>query len=796
MGGLLTDTEETFDLLQFLVGFEDRFLSYMIEKKLDLAWFWFERGLHLFVAPDLEQSADYEQLRQLWVGFCDESVVRLREVKAGARRGRGERPSGRWTSVEDPYDIEDSLSISKFTLQQDTSMGDGINSAIHVCLKKSADQKQVLSFDFSKNGRSKQKKNGASAVFQIFSCGPRASKVSDTDLCDLLAIPKLKERYWLLDKRETRSHSIVFEEEATLDEIGSSSNSDAPLHENEDSVERTKCPLLRNAPEGARTLVVLAASRRREAQIQIPLPSKVADDEDDLICFGLENGLAKLQSRWVRMNSDRTVFVQENSVPASVIPLDPIGTLYSCCANTLELRGGALRAEYLTLLPPGGLFLLLSFLAFGLSPDGLCSVPDSEEEYEPFIAECLAWLKNRDPPDQLDKHHAVAIDRESRIRMSLDFNKSCGDLGERLICFPDKVKGLCEIFDQIDGYSTGVWKDLPRNPFIPRPENEQKFIASLLSEMRHPGSFYDDYESAKGSGCLFDIGAQEATRRNSERVLGLFEPMVVVQDNVYGSTTDGPETAIVQVPLDTALEDSLQEEKKSRDNDNILRGSEVLEYSDDLLAKSRSMFAPRLPAGEEGSMAGMPTTNLLSICAQQVFAGLLYEAHINPDPARRELLLEVAEKGKLGLTKYHWAVHRFQDQAGKDWYRAQFLEASLPMKNRSMKGMPKWVRHLRPYTVKHGMDCIPPHFRNDLNVMEAIVGENNGDLKRRAILFDDVETALRMESAFFLERSFFSNKKHWYEQSFQDIMQHLIERRIPTNTRILQSFQPFIDEDQ
>ena len=49
--------------------------------------------------------------------------------------------------------------------------------------------------------------------------------------------------------------------------------------------------------------------------------------------------------RWVRFNTDRAVFCYENSVPASVIPMNCTGTLYSCCANTLELRGGAVRAE-------------------------------------------------------------------------------------------------------------------------------------------------------------------------------------------------------------------------------------------------------------------------------------------------------------------------------------------------------------------------------------------------------------------------------------------------------------------
>eukprot|EP00980_Cylindrotheca_fusiformis_P003407 scaffold758_cov104-Cylindrotheca_fusiformis.AAC.6 len=65
------------------------------------------------------------------------------------------------------------------------------------------------------------------------------------------------------------------------------------------------------------------------------------------------------------------VFVPENAVPASV-PASAVNTkgpLFACCSNALEINGGWLRVEGMSLLPPNPLFLLLSMLSFGLDPD-------------------------------------------------------------------------------------------------------------------------------------------------------------------------------------------------------------------------------------------------------------------------------------------------------------------------------------------------------------------------------------------------------------------------------------------
>lgn len=112
-------------------------------------------------------------------------------------------------------------------------------------------------------------------------------------------------------------------------------------------------------------------------------------DDDQFVSFSLDNGLSRMLSRWTRLNTDKAVFVFENSVPASVIPVGGVTSLCACCANTLDLRGGGLRAEGLTLLPPDSSFLLLAPLAFGVTPDGLGRIPDDSGELDEFIASCV-----------------------------------------------------------------------------------------------------------------------------------------------------------------------------------------------------------------------------------------------------------------------------------------------------------------------------------------------------------------------------------------------------------------------
>ena len=133
---------------------------------------------------------------------------------------------------------------------------------------------------------------------------------------------------------------------------------------------------LNDIPEGARLLSVLASSRRNQHSVIL------CDDNDgdnkgngagdkNFVEVSLDRKETKLSERWKRFGTNRKVYVPVNCVPAFAQPLGGASELFACCANTLEVSGGGLRVECLTILPPGRLFVLLAFLTFGMQPFSL-----------------------------------------------------------------------------------------------------------------------------------------------------------------------------------------------------------------------------------------------------------------------------------------------------------------------------------------------------------------------------------------------------------------------------------------
>ena len=368
-------------------------------------------------------------------------------------------------------------------------------------------------------------------------------------------------------------------------------------------------------------------------------------------------------------------------------------------------------------------------------------------------------LKDSDFVEGGADQNSESVDSSSRMKMSIKFARSCVDLGHELVCYPEKVKMLCEIFDGVDGCSAEVWPTLESDPFIPKPEHVQKFIASLLAEMRHPSSFYEGYNSDQAADYLAN-SASDSLR----------------QDESGRNAVSRHESHTVETPLDvSARENPAQEEKKSKEGDKTLRGEEVNKFSVEQLSKSLGLFSASIPT-VESSLGGMPTTNILALCAKQVCDGLLFEAAMQPE--KREILLEAAERfGHIRLTRDHWVVRRFVDQDGKDWYQALFVDSLIPLRNKPYRESPRWARYLRPWVLEEATLCIPPHYR-DFVSKQAEVYEAD-ETKMKALLFESIEMALRMEAAFFLERHFWTARTHWYEQPFYDLIQQLSRRILP-----------------
>lgn len=710
-GGFIPFEGEAFELMEFLTGFEQRFLSFVIEKEFNLAWFWFEHEIRIYTAREQFRPSEFEKLRHKLDGIAEETIVQMTEASSG--RGRAERASGRWTITE-TSDEEDVSSGRRVLVQRvivrDASIIDGINTSLRSILRKASKYKMGISFDFSKNGK-KKKKNRVNPVCQISCLGTQRFRLSDADFCDLLAIPKLEEHYWLLDKREVRNQAIRFDD-VRSPYVEVPRNTESSLHESDDS--SWKRPLLpKNIPESVRLLGVMASARRKENNIQITM-TKTDDadiDEDELVSFSLDHCFSRISQRWTRLNTNNAVFVYENSVPASVIPVDSPGALYACCANTLDLRGGALKAEGLTLLPPGTYFLLLSLLAFGMTPDGFgafchthdCLSPNNEDDsIEEFVQFCLNWVEQKDLSDSTQERKQESdIDWSSRIRGAIDFAKSCSDLGERLVCFPEKVRAICQLFDRVDGYPSAVWASLDSNPFTAENRRKHRELVRLTEGASRPGVSY-----------------QDSTRPESEGI--------PVKLSSLGSSHE-----------------IVQEGGKSENSEGVLIGVELQTFPDEIKLKSQQLFAPELLSDEDFDQNEMPTTNILSLCVRHLFSGLTCAALLQPD-LRYELLNLLKKRRIVHFTDDFWRLHRFVDQDGKDWFRAIFIDANLPLKIRNTEGLAKWIKYERPYTMEDATTCCPPGFR-DVHIFEAEIFEPD-NVKRKAVLFESIEIALRMEA--------------------------------------------------
>jgi hypothetical protein len=122
-----------------------------------------------------------------------------------------------------------------------------------------------------------------------------------------------------------------------------------------------------------------------------------------------------------------------------------------------------------------------------------------------------------------------------------------------------------------------------------------------------------------------------------------------------------------------------------------------------------------------------------------------------------------------------WSLYRGELE-GKQYFYARFLNRSILYRKQanSIQAkqfiVPKWIRENepRPSSVKDAINCLPPSFSELLGISVAAIDGCN------ILLFSDVTSAMRMESAFWLERHFRSSAIHWYEQSPVTMVEHLI----------------------
>jgi len=460
----------------YLSSFEIRFVSLMLENHIDLSFYVIGNSLTIFVSSDVWEKPG-SKLRDYIIRNI---AVRITEVSylqnsiGGNQRGRRGRACGLWhPSTRDELLASDgSLPLKRV-----------------VCLSSLAKKKEIKGFkqimdkDIStmiasslKVGITEEKTRSSFSVTTSGQC----RQISQIDLCDLFVAPDL-----VVNAGESTCRQVI-----KFPRLQSDVRKDAPRHSR---------PLIKDAPEGARVMSVLASERRRTTFIRFS-----DGDNDQFTDVNLPKNFTINGSKWKRKNGGM-VFVPENCVPAAVILTDDDVELFGCCANTLELRGGACRVEGITLLPQGRLFVGLALLAFGVNPKTGSLIDTSEisdyieeEKKNPgsglqsssTVDEVWRWIKERDK---------FSLDQPDRWRVieALNFHADCMQLGETLECQPDKIRALCALFDGVDGTSMTAWDlDAALSYLSPNPHGKKSqkrnTIANKLRQM--PSSWTDGNE--------------------------------------------------------------------------------------------------------------------------------------------------------------------------------------------------------------------------------------------------------------------------------------------------------------
>jgi len=461
----------SFDRREYFKGFECRFVSYMLETDTDVAFYYSGSSIQVFVHCELwEQSQDLQDALVAMINF-EVTPVTYIQVQSGNRRGRRGRSCGAWCPHSDSIDNREIFGrkyLIRLSSRQKKAKAQSFRQYFDKSLVSDIPEFQVGTSFFVNNEAATN--NGVNVTFSLVSSGA-ASEMSRIDLIDLVASPELR-----FSTSQGSSRQVIL-----FRDIDSKTVWTEGPYKSEG-----QRPLLNDIPEGARLLSVLASDRRKDNFIRFIDEAKKDEVEENLmednfIDICIPRTLSINGNKWKRNGVNGMVYVPVNSVPAAAVSKLGPAELFACCANTLELRGGAIRAEGITILPPGRLFLGLALLCFGLNPRTFLPISlnlflDEEEKQDAYsmndrlesfatslIEEALSWICEKEKDLKNRKEWIV-----QRIRSAILFHESYLTREETLVCQPDKIASLLKIFDEVDGCSLKVWKGLGDNLPAPR----------------------------------------------------------------------------------------------------------------------------------------------------------------------------------------------------------------------------------------------------------------------------------------------------------------------------------------
>lgn len=504
-----------------------------------------------------------------------------------------------------------------------------------------------------------------------------------------------------------------------------------------------KRPLFIDTPEGARILSVLASGNRR-GEPRVEFSGETDDEEEKPTTIFFDPVEMSIAKRWYRFGSDQMVFVDTTTVPASATNAD--FPLIACCSNSLQLKGGGLKVEGMTILPPNPLFLLLCRLSFGLRPDidmNFRSLAgDKSGASSDPTKQALAWLKTR--LENIDNKTietgipGVSFDLQSnarsRIQMAIEFHQSCVTMGETLVCFPEKVRTLCQLFTGLDGYDSSPCEAIQERGVT------LSNLTSWQSEKRKQTVGRRLVGSSKGSTSELRPDTMD---KSSSRISTPAPPIQSSSPPVEGEVNTSKGKFLAKWRILRTFDKVTQE-------------------------KARSLFATTFDGGQQLSPSDFPSTNILAIIFQEVAIALSRANEKNK---------QIAEKGSVTLDTTNWEIVVHEHENSTLLYRAKFKNGLIPMTpllGRGKNKLPKWMKKdSRPKTVHDMKACVPP----TIPFPEPKVVHLSKD--RQALAFDTIDCALQMEAAFYLERQFAvagkNTFRHWFDHGLTEMVNILLK---------------------
>lgn len=697
---------------------ETRLLSYATEERFPLVRIAFADSVNLFVESELMASPEFAAI----LGSSKSCESLIAAEFSGTRRGIAERACGMWkinvVNRGEPQRTDPAVrQWTKFRLGPSKAAKSKVKILDDFTRKKAV---KSLSFQFPWKSTDEQDER----KFVLVSQGVEEG-VAAVDLRDMLASPRLHcSVKTSFDQQRaifplTSNSPLLFKGQDNAVNLGNSSSWERPL---------VKACM----PEGARILSVLASGRHREHVVRLPSfedkakkSSNSADEDSTVLDLYLDYKQTGIGRRWKRFSTDSTVYVDANSVPATCLPLGNSDILYCCCANTLEVRGGGLRAEGLTLLPPGKLFLLLCRLTFGLfkqeNLDDGSLVPKATKFVNPDCNEVEKELMSK------------------RFLKAVAFHFSATQLESKLECFPSKIAELMDIFNMVDGYECSVWKGLENNPFV--SENLQRLRNNSVPVLVQPR-----YSEGKRNGGR--NGAKTGKKDSSHKKMASASEASSQDAAVPNDEKKGRKS---RKKKESAAEAEANQSANAETLDGFLKNSQFTKLStffEHERKLSQHLFASSPAPGEELTENDLPSSNIMAIVVEEVRSAIGDERTSN---------------GRMTLDSLDWEVYTTSIDASV-WFIAFFVGTDLPYIQRNSK-IAAWLKQtdvtkVRPTASSAAAGCVPPSFAP--KVKSKLVVLKDG---KEVLVFESLELAVRMEAAFWLERQFLQGKRHWYQQT-------------------------------